>query len=188
MRVHKCVQVQAVLCVCARACVCALRDREGRGYVCLNSFTTHVRRLRRFNLANLPLASAATLLAAQCVVHLQHPHNHDCMQLLMGAADFCALMHALAVLAPGVDAKRFPTVASYGRFGEALLTSPPSASASDGEGGSGSGSKDGEEGQQQKQERGWQVSPPKGKRGKVCGGVWCLFVFPAGRVGVPWAA
>lgn len=79
------------------------------------------------------------------------------MQLLMGASDFCGLMHALALLAPGVDGKRFPTVAAYGRFGGALLTSPP---------GDDSSSRDAEK-EDELMERGWQVSPPKGKKGKV---------------------
>lgn len=70
----------------------------------------------------------------------------------MGASDFCGLMHVLAVLAPGVDAKRFPTVASYGRFGAALLTNAPDTQP---------------ENEEDKEERGWQVSPPKGKRSKV---------------------
>lgn len=87
-----------------------------------------------------------------------------CTQLLMGASDFCALMHALALLAPGVDGKRFPTVAAYGRFGVALLTSPPDAAAGD----------DGDE-EEQQQERGWRLSPPKGgKKGQKVGcGTFC---------------
>lgn len=72
----------------------------------------------------------------------------------MGANDFCSLMHALALLAPGVDTKRFPTVASYGQFGAALLTGAPDTPPVKEE--------------DKQHERGWQVSPPKGKRSKVC--------------------
>lgn len=75
----------------------------------------------------------------------------------MGASDFCGLMHALALLAPGVDGKRFPTVAAYGRFGAALLTSPPDTAGGDAEE------------QQQQQDRGWRLSPPKGKKGQKVG-------------------
>lgn len=77
-------------------------------------------------------------------------------QLLMGASDFCGLMHALALLAPGVDGKRFPTVAAYGRFGAALLTTPPDAAGKQGE----------DEEEEQQQERGWRLSPQKGKKGQ----------------------
>jgi hypothetical protein len=78
-------------------------------------------------------------------------------------------MHVLALLSPGVDPKRFPTVASYGRFGAALLTS----------------SQDHHQQQQQQGEsdkgellRAWQDSPPKGgRKGKVGGdGVWGVWV------------
>jgi hypothetical protein len=99
-----------------------------------------------------------------------HPSRSLCLQLLMGASEFCALMHVLALLSPGVDPKRFPTVASYGRFGAALLTST-------------------QDQQQQQQEEGdrqdkgellraWQDSPPKGgRKGKVGD-----FVFLGGAV------
>jgi hypothetical protein len=87
------------------------------------------------------------------------------LQLLMGASDFCGLMHALALLAPGVDGKRFPTVAAYGRFGGALLTTPP--------GDDRDSSKDKDVDKEDEQmERGWQVPPLKSKKGKV-GGCWC---------------
>jgi hypothetical protein len=81
------------------------------------------------------------------------------LQLLMGASDFCGLMHALALLAPGVDGKRFPTVAAYGRFGAALLTTPPDAAGKQGE----------DEEEEQQQERGWRLSPQKGKKGQKVG-------------------
>jgi hypothetical protein len=40
-----------------------------------------------------------------CPAVLFPPPPPPVLQLLMGASDFCGFMHALAVLAPGVDGK-----------------------------------------------------------------------------------